>query len=340
VTAPNLDDIQRWWALSLYDIDHEASYTSLTDYAVMKLPSVFFAQKALDAISGKLHKCRAKRPDQLRQWGYKQIDRLAAQLNKSEKSTRKGVKLFQCDETSAGVYSIPLLDSKGQQHTWKVPADWLGDIDSLIWPVHIRRHASGRPYLAKKLPTIWPTERKQTILPAHHIYLWFKYPGISDGDVACSRARNGDFLDWTNDNIYVPAFDGLALSESARAFQVKRAVAESSRKQINVGDRYETVPVSIDRRLIEEWERRLNDGTHGPRDIMECAYRADLDLTLLRDSSPNGHKGWPDKPNRPPGSDPAMDEGGDDWMHWAFQSGMNREVEPDCSENPEHETDL
>ncbi len=323
IEKPTLATLENWFLLSWNPMDSE--YESLVSYADRMLPSECIldnlADNVLFELSKKLHKCPARCPEQLRQWCYKQIDIQAARFNKKEKRQRKDAKPFpEFKQDGDSNIHIPLTDAQGQEHVWKIPADFLEQARSL-WPVYVKKRANGKAYVARKTPVISPGKSKQTLFPAHHAFLGFKYPTISEGDIACSRARNGDFLDWTGDNLYVPAFDGKAVSESTTELRLKQAIAESSRKQVNVGEGYESVyawvPVGIDPKLIEEWERRLAEELPGDRDILDCGLRADVDVELL------SLTGTPAKPTRPPGSGPDMDDR-KAWLDSSFYEGMER----------------
>jgi hypothetical protein len=292
-------------------------------YAYERLRDVRVYDDYLNLLAEQLHKCKAKSWAQFRQWCRRQIDKEAARLARKG-NQRRGIKPFQPIERD-GIYHIALLDPAGQEHIWKVPPDFIDEVETRLWPLHVRRQANGKPYLARKKPINGPAGRKQVILPAHHVYLWFKYPGIREGDIACARARNGDFLDWTNDNLYVPTFDGLAISESTKEFRIKQAIAESSWKQIATDDGYDTVPVGIDPLLIEEWERKLMEGMSGDRDILDLGTRADLDVDLLMRRGYNGDVDGPDKPTRPPGNGPNMDDP-DKWLASYLYAGMERDA--------------
>jgi hypothetical protein len=322
ISSPNGERLLRWWQQCLFPPEDDP-YESIRIYAYERLNDIRATDGCLDLLAQQLHKCKAKTWAQFRQWCCRRIDEEADRLAR-KRNKRRGIKPFQPVERD-GIYHIALLDLEGQEHIWKVPPDFIDEVETRLWPVHVRKHANGKPFLARKRPINGPGGRKQVILPAHHAYLWFKYPGISKGDITCARARNGDFLDWTNDNLYVPTLDGLAVSESTKEFRLKQAIAESSWKQIATGDGYDTVPVGIDPSLIEEWERKLMEGMPGDRDLMDCGAYADVDITNLRDSGYNGHKGWPDKPTRPPGNGPDMDDG-DKWLASHLYAGMERDA--------------
>jgi hypothetical protein len=276
ITPERREELLRWWGLSLCD-DPDAPFWSIESYAHHTLPDIRFFEDALAELLRNLPRCKARNPAQFRKWCYAQIDKESARLATNEKPRHKDTKPFEPFERS-GIYCIPIVDANGKEHIWKVPPDWIDDVKNLIWPVHIRWYANGRPFLARKRSFKAPGELEQKVLPAHHTYLWFKYPGISEGDIACSRARNGDFLDWTGDNLYVPAFDGLSVSEREREFRIQEKVKESSWKEFNFGtgnrDHYQLVRVPIDSKLIEEWERKLAEGTAGDRDILDVGTRS------------------------------------------------------------------
>src|SRR6185312_12535788 len=80
-----------------------------------------------------------------------------------------------------------------------------------LWPFHLKR---GKLYKSSSESDHLEGGRRATDLPLHHVYMWFKYPLLGVGDIDCTRARNNDFLDWTGDNLYVPAVDerGKAIS--------------------------------------------------------------------------------------------------------------------------------
>jgi hypothetical protein len=295
----------------------------ITDYADYKLKDVRYVEGTLQELVRKLPQCKAVSPAQFRQWCRSQIDKEAARLLTGDKPKQKNIKPFRWYDHD-GICCIPVRDAEGQEHIWKVEQTWIDDIRDRIWPVHIRWTGKGKPFLARKRSLKSPGELEQKVLPAHHTYLWFKYPGIGEGDIACSRARNGDFLDWTNDNIFIPALDGLSMSEKEREFRIQNAIRESSWKWVHVGnDLYERVRVDIDPGLIGEWERRLDKDKGGRRDIMECGYRADLNVDTLARHGYNGEIDAPDKPTRPSGAGPAMDDR-DAWITSALDRGMTR----------------
>jgi hypothetical protein len=323
IDKPSLETLENWFMLSWNPMDSD--FESIAAYADRTLPSEYdvddqLADKVLGELGKQLHKCPAQCPEQLRRWCYSQIDRQAARFSKNEKQrgSNKTFRYFQQD----GHIQIPLTDAHGQEHIWKIPADFLEQARKL-WPVHIRWYAKGKPYVARKKSVISPEKTKQVVFPAHHVYLWFKYPTVSDGDISCCRARNNDFLDWTNGNIYVPAFEGKSVSQSDREFRLKLSVAESGRRQINTGTGYTIAPVGIDKTLLEEWERKLAEDTPGDRDILDCGYRADGDVDLLVRSGCNGDFNAPAKPTRPPGKGPDKDDC-KAWFTSALYAGMER----------------
>jgi hypothetical protein len=154
---PALATLENWFLLSWNPMDSE--FESISAYADRMLPSEYdsddqLADKVLVELSKKLHKCPALCPEQLRQWCYKQIDRQAAKFSKTEKQQRKDAKPFPEFEQDGDTH-IPLTDAQCQKHVWKIPADFLEQARTL-WPVHIRWHANGRPYIARKKPVISP----------------------------------------------------------------------------------------------------------------------------------------------------------------------------------------
>lgn len=184
----------------MYDVNREAPYTALHDYAVEKLPSMFFAEKALDALAGKLNKCRVQSPAQLRQWGRTQIDRLAAQLNKREKEPRSNEKPFVYEQHNGKCF-VQLFDADGRQHVWKFPASWLEQA-RLLWPVYVRYFPDGRPYLARKTPITQPDgARVQTEAVVHRLFLGLGAIRHDAIDSAEAETRDGSWLNFCDDNI-------------------------------------------------------------------------------------------------------------------------------------------
>ena len=359
-----IKDLERWWLLSLFNTSNDEwqqPYIPISEYAVGKLPDIRFVDKALHSLESRLLDCPAKTPMQFRQWCYRDIDKLAAKLvskKASEKRRRKSTKPFQYRRNGDTCF-VPLRDAEGTEHVWKIPSDWLKWAE-LLWPLHIKKLPNGKPYLARKVPVTQPDgKRIQTACAAHRYYLAFKYPTLTPDDIASTRAsaRTGDFLDWTNDNIYLQVADPKRklISENQREFEIKRILYESRRKVRYGVSGYEYVPVDIDPRELEKWVR-LSVGTMMTRhDIIErdenkpkrFRKRSYVPEDWLCDDGTEDVPGLgaiprfggspPAKPVRPEGSGPDEDDA-EELVQSRFDNGFNCDLS-DESGSEEQDSD-
>lgn len=193
-----LDDLERWF-VALWDVVG-MRYESIADYAVKRLPSVIFAEKALEHVAKQLYKCPAQCPMQLRQWCYKQIDSLVEKINKTQKDERKNTKPLVYEQHGERIF-VQLFDSKGNQHIWKFPASWLESAKKL-WPVYVRYFPDGRPYVARKAPVVQPDcSREQVEVPVHRLFLGLGAVKSCYGDAAEAESCDGSWLNYLDDNI-------------------------------------------------------------------------------------------------------------------------------------------
>lgn len=202
---PTLDDLQRWFILSWATMG--AGFIPLREYVEEKLPSDLsasgddtFADKALEALAANLHKCRAISPQQLRQWCYKQIDRLAAAVNKRKKKVRKNTKPFRYEQHGEKCF-IPLRDSKGKEHLWIIPASWL-ETARQLWPVYLRRYPDKRLYVARKVSVLQPDgSREQIEIGLHRIFMGLGAAKHNFDDAGEVTAQDGSWLNFAGDNL-------------------------------------------------------------------------------------------------------------------------------------------
>jgi hypothetical protein len=194
-----LDDLKKWWQLSL-DPSGESFFSGILDYAIGKLPSIVFAEKAINKLSEKLYKCPAQCPMQFRQWCYKQIDKISASLNKPEKVERKNTKRMIYEQHGDRIF-VQLFDSRGSQHIWKFPATWL-ETAGKLWPVYVRRYPDGRPYIARKVAVIQPDgSREQVEVPVHRLFLGLGALRHDFDDAGEAESIDGSWLNYLDNNI-------------------------------------------------------------------------------------------------------------------------------------------
>jgi hypothetical protein len=185
------EDRERWFSIS---------WDAIIDYALQKLPNILFVEKAVDAIARQLNKCRAMCPKQLRQWCYRKIDNLAAQLNRTEKALRHGTKDFRYEQHGEKCF-IQLHDAEGEQHVWKIPADWLEQA-RMLWPVYVRKYPDGRHYVAKKVPIIQPDgSRVQKEVSVHRLFLGLGVVRRTEADAGEAESQDGSWLNFCDGNI-------------------------------------------------------------------------------------------------------------------------------------------
>jgi hypothetical protein len=199
-------ELLHWWKLSLYSYNG-SQYVSLSDYALDKLIDIRLSEKTLDDLEERMSKCPAKCPAQFRQWCYGQIDKQAAKIVRAnegaEKALRKGTKPFQYEQ-HGNVCFIPLFDSKKRQHIWTIPADWL-DEAKLLWPVHIRRYADGKPYVSRKVAT--PSGQKNVAI--HRLFLGLSAMRHEFEDNLEVQNRDGNWLNYCAGNLFLAAGSDL-----------------------------------------------------------------------------------------------------------------------------------
>jgi hypothetical protein len=136
----------------------DCQFESIYNYTIRRFHevglNVIFAEKALEALRKRLRDCPAQSPKQFRQWCRSQIERIAAQFTPQTRKPRKYAKPFKYEQHGGNCFA-ELQDAQGQPHTWMFPAEYL-DHARLLWPVHVKRLVSGKPYLARKVSQINP----------------------------------------------------------------------------------------------------------------------------------------------------------------------------------------
>lgn len=186
-----LEDRERWFALS---------WNVIFEYALEKLPNITFIDNAVEALARQLHECPARCPKQLRQWCYRRIDKLVAQLNKTEKALRHGTKEFVYERHGENCF-IELHDPKGEHHVWKIPADWLEQARQL-WPVYVRKYPDGRHYVARKVTVIQPDgSRVQKEVAVHRLFLGLGAVRHNEDDAGKAETADGSWLNFCDGNI-------------------------------------------------------------------------------------------------------------------------------------------
>jgi hypothetical protein len=201
------EELLRWWATSLYDTSTDEwsqPYAPIYHYAEDNLPDFRFADRAVDSLATRLLDCPAETPMQFREWCYWQIDKLAAELapkSRSEKPKRKNTKPFQCEQRGDRCF-IPLMDAEGEQHIWTFPSEWLGEAQ-ILWPVHLRRFPSGKPYVSRKVPIINPDgKRSQKNVAIHRLFLGLSAVRHEVKDNCEVHTRDGSWLNYCDGNLY------------------------------------------------------------------------------------------------------------------------------------------
>jgi hypothetical protein len=192
-------DIERWFI---------ASWDAIISYTFERLKeckgngierTAVYAEKVLEHLAGRMGKSRAKCPQQLRKWFYRQIDRHVEMYLKSEKDLREA-KPMVYEQHGAKVF-IDLLDADGQPQLWIIPADRL-DWARQLWPVYIRRYPDGRPYVARKVPVLQADgSHVQVEAGLHRIFMGLGAVKHNYNDAAEIRAVDGNWLNFADDNL-------------------------------------------------------------------------------------------------------------------------------------------
>ena len=192
---------QRVWFNAFYD---ELYYYTLEHFSIIDVDT------ALVHLAAALPKCRASSSAQFRKWAKQQIEKQANRVRIFEHADRltvedvlvlaesqpqrKNTKPFIYEQHGEKAF-IKLTDADGTVLPWIIPADWLRTA-KVLWPCHVRRNRTG-PYVSKKVPRqrhdgTWG----QCDLAVHRVFL-----NCDPGDAV--EARNGNMLDWTDENLRV-----------------------------------------------------------------------------------------------------------------------------------------
>ncbi|MFL6437719.1 MAG: hypothetical protein ACJ71Q_09080 [Terriglobales bacterium] len=169
-------------------------------------------EDALCRIAADLPRCRAKTPEQFQKWIERRIAKFAADVR-----DENAIDALSLEEALAGPYrerkntkdfiyevhgdkAFIRVERKDEIFVWIIPKDWL-PIARRLWPVHIRFYASG-PYLAKKVPRGIKGNKEQITVPLHRLFVdCGGQKLVGDHSSQSVVAKNGNYLDWTNDNL-------------------------------------------------------------------------------------------------------------------------------------------
>lgn len=246
------------WFTGLYD--------ELCDYVFEEIP-VLDADTALYRLKVTLPKCRAKIKSQFRKWAVEQITKQADEarffkyaqnLSRPEmlilakaRPVRKGTKPFEYEIHGEKAF-IRLEDARGNVLPWIIPAHWL-PVAKALWPCHVKRNKAGL-YVSKKVAKQRLNGRwGQADLPVHRLFL-------DCDDAVPVRARDGNPLNWADDNLQVhktDSFDSrtVSLESFSNVFSLgwKPAISTKVRlKQDRVSTRSYT---NEHERRVWEWLR-------------------------------------------------------------------------------------
>ena len=186
-------------------------YSDLEAYCFADL-SVFSTESAFDDLAAALPSCTATNKRQFIAWAKKQLRRsLETQVSvvdpemdfnavlsvaEKHKRTRSDTKPMKYVFNGDAVL-IDLTDRSGKLYVWAIPAEWLSAAQAL-WPCHVKVDRNG-PYVAKKSNR---TLRDGTTAPitirVHRLF-------VSGPDWVQVLARDGNYLNFTNGNIYANA---------------------------------------------------------------------------------------------------------------------------------------
>jgi hypothetical protein len=199
--AARLAELRRWF---------EVSWSTISDY-ILESFSILDLDSVQHRLLAELPTCPSRCPAQFRQWCREQVSSYASDQTLFDlarvRTVQDVLELAACRpfdpatkplkyEQHGETVFIDLQDADGRSLIWKIPASWL-PVARALWPVYVRRMPNKRPYASKK------TRRQrhngtwsQIDTPVHHLFLNAPKGATVD-------ALNGDYLDYTADNLRV-----------------------------------------------------------------------------------------------------------------------------------------